>query len=105
MGSVCDTAVCLCLVGLLHAAPSASLGLVQVAAVGHELKYTLVPRQLFTLEVSLHKGCPLFPSPWRAPKTAQSTLSFSHQCLQDISLPRQCVTACRLKGERFQYLV
>lgn len=33
---------------------------VQRAALGHELKYTLLPRKPFTLEASLSKGCPLF---------------------------------------------
>ena len=43
-----------CVCGALAAVP------LQRAALGHELKYTSVPRKPFALEASLGKGCPLF---------------------------------------------
>ena len=43
-----------CVLGAVAAVP------LQRAALGHELKYTPVPRKPFTLEAALSEGCPLF---------------------------------------------
>lgn len=84
---------CECVFGALTAVP------VQHAALGHELKYTYVPRKPFTLEASLSKGCPLFRILREQKKQRSNPLS--SQSLWDSSLPRRRDIVVKLKKERF----